>query len=41
MNDEFSDVMKKLKKGLQNCKITLGSTPRKAGPKDPIPRNQG
>ena len=40
INDEFSDVMKKLKKGLQNYKLTLGSKPKKPGPKGPRPKNQ-
>jgi len=40
INDEFSDVMKQLKKGLQNYKITLGSKPKKPGPKGPRPRTQ-
>jgi hypothetical protein len=32
--------MKKLRKGLQNYKITSGSKPKKPGPKGPRPRNQ-
>jgi hypothetical protein len=40
INDQFSGVMKKLKKGLQNYRITLGSKPRKPGPKGPRHRTQ-
>ena len=33
INSEFSDVMKNMRKGLQNYKSTVGIIPKKRGPK--------
>jgi hypothetical protein len=37
INKEFSDVIKTMRTGLQNYKATLGTQPKKSGPKPKNP----